>query len=310
MRKAFISRLIELAGEDENIFLLVGDIGFGLVEPFADRFPDRYINIGIAEQNMASIATGLALSGKNVFCYSIANFPTIRCVEQIRNDICVHNANVTIAAGGTGLIYGALGTTHHTTEDIAIMRALPNMTVVVPGDPLEASSATKVIGKHSGPCYLRLGRTGDPAVYREEPDFQIGRAITVLEGRDITLIASGGLLYNALQAAEELAGKGIKARLLSMPVIKPLDNDAVLAAAREIGAIITIEEHSIIGGLGSAVAEALAEAGIPNLAFKRMGIPDEFCGHVGNQDYLRKHYRLSVEDIVNTAQSLLNRNKR
>jgi transketolase len=305
LRKAFVSRLIDLAAEDQNIFLLIGDIGFGLVEPFAERFPERFINIGIAEQNMAGIATGLALSGKKVFCYSIANFPTIRCVEQIRNDICAHKADVTIVAGGTGLIYGALGHTHHTTEDIAIMRAIPDMTVVVPGDPLEAAAATSAIYRHAGPCYLRLGRTGDPAVYREEPGLKPGEAVTILDGNDITLIASGGLLFNALKAAEDLSRKGIKPRLLSIPFIKPLDKDSVVKAAEETGAVITIEEHSIIGGLGSAAAEALAEAGIPGLKFKRIGIPDEFCRQVGNQDYLRDYYGLSPTDIAGIAQSLL-----
>lgn len=305
MRKAFISRLINLAADDESVFLLIGDIGFGLVEPFAERFPERFINIGIAEQNMTGIATGLALSGKKVFCYSIANFPTIRCVEQIRNDICAHNADVTIVAGGTGLIYGALGHTHHTTEDIAIMRALPDMTVVVPGDPLEAAAATSAIYRHDCPCYLRLGRTGDPAVYREEPELKFGEAVAILDGKDITLIASGGLLFNALKAAEELASKGIKPRLLSMPFIKPLDKAALIKAAEETGAVITIEEHSIIGGLGSAAAEVLAEAGVPRLKFKRLGIPDEFCRQVGNQDHLRDYYGLSPTAIAGVAQSLL-----
>lgn len=307
MRKSFIEKLVESARKDESIYLLVGDIGFGLVEPFAEQYPDRFINAGIAEQNMMGVATGLALSGKNVFCYSIANFPTIRCVEQIRNDICVHKANVTIAAGGTGLLYGALGTTHHSTEDIAIMRALPNMTVAVPGDPMEAAAVTEAIIKHSGPCYLRLGRTGDPAVYKEKPDCEIGKAITIRDGKDITLIASGGLLHNALKAAEQLSGYGIETRLLSMPFIKPLDNDAVLAAARDTGAIITIEEHSVIGGLGSAVAEVLAENDGTNIFFRRMGIPDEFCHETSNQDGLRHYYSLSAGDIANNARLLVKR---
>lgn len=305
MRKAFVSKLVDLAIEDDSIFLLAGDIGFGLLEPFIEQFSDRFINTGIAEQNMTGIATGLALSGKNVFCYSIANFPTIRCVEQIRNDICAHKANVTIVAGGTGLIYGSLGHTHHATEDIAIMRALPNMTVIVPGDPLETAAATAAIRLHAGPCYLRLCRTGDPAVYKDEPELKFGEAVTILDGSDITLIASGGLLFNALKAAEELAGKGIKARLLSVPFIKPLDRTEVVKAAEETGAVITIEEHSVIGGLGSAVAEVLAETGVPNLKFKRIGIPDEFCSRVGNQDYLRDYYGLSPTDIAGVVQSML-----
>lgn len=307
MRAAFIRTLIDSARADGRIFLLVGDVGYSLVEPFAQEFPDRFINIGIAEQNMTGIAAGLALCGKVVFIYSLANFPTLRCLEQVRNDICYHNANVKIVASGGGLVYGSLGVTHHVTEDLAIMRVLPNMTVIAPGDPVEAELATRAIAEQSGPCYLRLSKTGDPFVYKAVPDFQIGKAITVREGSDLTLIAIGGMLYNTVQAAERLVQQGIKARILSMHTIKPLDVEAVLAAAQETSAIITIEEHNIIGGLGSAVAEVLAESGISGIsgiAFKRMGIDDSFCSEVGSQEYLRRIYSLSIEDVVKVVQSL------
>lgn len=305
MRAAFISTLIDLARKDERIFLLVGDVGYSLVEPYAQEFPRRFVNIGIAEQNMVGIAVGLALSGKTVFAYSIANFPTLRCVEQIRNDVCYHNANVKIVTAGGGLIYGALGTTHHVTEDVAIMRVLPNMTVVAPGDPAEAALATRATAEWSGPCYLRLGRTNDPQVHQTTPDFQIGKAIKLCEGQDITLIASGGVLHNTVQAAQQLAQQRIQSRVLSMHTIKPLDKVAVLSAATETGAIVTIEEHNIIGGLGSAVAEVLAEENNPNVAFMRMGIPDEFCTRVGSQAYLRELYCLSVEGIVSSVKKLM-----
>ncbi len=304
MRAAFVRTLIDSARADERIFLLVADVGYSLVEPFAQEFPDRFINIGIAEQNMMGIATGLAISGKIVFAYSLANFPTLRCVEQIRNDVCYHNANVKIVASGGGLAYGALGVTHHVTEDLAIMRALPNMTVIAPGDPTEAALATRAAAEFPGPCYLRLARTGDPVVHEAVPDFQIGKAITVREGSDLTLIAIGEMLYNTVQAAERLVQQGIKARILSMHTIKPLDVEAVLVAVQETSAIITIEEHNIIGGLGSAVAEVLAESGISGIAFKRMGINDSFCSEVGSQEYLRRIYSLSVEDIVKAVQLL------
>ncbi len=309
MRAAFIRSLIELARENEGIFLLVGDVGYSLVEPYAQEFPHRFVNIGIAEQNMTGIAAGLALCGKIVFCYSIANFPTLRCVEQIRNDICYHNANVKIAAGGGGLIYGALGTTHHVTEELAMMRALPNMTVMAPGDPVEAALATRAVAEWPGPCYLRLGRTGDPKVHQANPDFQIGKALKVREGGDITLIASGGVLYNTMQAAQHLARQGIESRVLSMHTIKPLDKAAVLSAAAETGAIITIEEHTIIGGLGSAVAEVLSEGESLNIAFLRVGIPDEFCYQVGSLEYLREVYSLSVNGIVSSVKKLMERRK-
>jgi len=305
LRAAFISALIDLARNDESIFLLVGDVGYSLVEPYAQEFPQRFVNIGIAEQNMTGIATGLALCGKNVFVYSIANFPIMRCVEQIRNDICYHNANVKIVTAGGGLVYGPLGTTHHVTEDLAIMRALPSMTVIAPGDPVEAALATRATAEWLGPCYLRLGRTKDPQVHQATPDFQIGKALKLCEGKNVTLIASGGLLYNTVQAAQQLAQHGIEARVLSMHTIKPLDKMAVLSAAEETNAIVTVEEHNIIGGLGSAVAEVLSEEDNLNVAFRRMGLPDEFCTQVGSQECLRKVYSLSVEGIVSSVKQLM-----
>lgn len=305
MRASFISGLIELAREDENIYLLVADVGYRLVEPYAEEFPDRFVNIGIAEQNMIGIATGLALSGKTVFAYSIANFPIFRCLEQIRNDVCYHRADVKIVTAGGGLVYGALGSTHHVTEDLALMRALPNMTVVAPADPVEAALAVRAIAGQQGPCYLRLGRTGEPNIHKITPgDFQIGKALKVRDGGDIALIASGGIVYNAMQAAQQLAGQGIESRVLSMHTIKPLDKEAVLSAG-ETGAIVTIEEHSIIGGLGSAVAEVLSEGSNSNVAFMRVGIPDEFCAQVGSHEYLREIYSLSVGGIVASVKKFM-----
>jgi len=305
MRTSFIQTLIDLAKVDERIFLLVGDLGYSVVEHFAEKFPKRFVNVGVAEQNMTGIAAGLALCGKIVFTYSIANFPTLRCLEQIRNDVCYHNASVKIVAVGGGLAYAALGMTHHGTEDMAIMRALPNMTVVAPGDPVESALATQAVVEHPGPCYLRLGKTGEPTIHHIAPDFQIGKAITVRDGDDVTLIAIGGILYNAVRAAEQLAQRGIQARVVSMHTLKPLDAEVVLAAARETDAIITIEEHSIIGGLGSAVAEVLAELNHSSIFFKRLGIKDEFCSQVGSREYLMESYSLSVEGIVKSLMGWL-----
>lgn len=305
MRAAFIRTLINLARTDQSIFLLVGDVGYGLVEPFAEEFPDRFLNVGIAEQNMIGIATGLALCDKIVFAYSLANFPTLRCLEQIRNDVCYHNANVKIVSSGGGLVYGALSMTHHVTEDLAIMRALPNMTVVAPGDPVEAALATQATAQQAGPCYLRLSRTGDPVIHQATPNFQIGKAIRMRDGIDITLIATGGILYNTMKAAEELSRQGIQARVLSMHTVKPLDTDAVLTASQETGAIITIEEHNILGGLGGAVAEILMESGNSHILFRRLGINDSFCSKVGSQNYLRGMYGLSIQDIARQAIQVL-----
>ncbi|MBA7668415.1 Apulose-4-phosphate transketolase subunit B [subsurface metagenome] len=264
--------------------------------------------MGVAEQNLTGIATGLALSGKCVFTYSIANFPTLRCLEQIRNDVCYHNADVKIVAVGGGLAYGALGMTHHATEDLAIMRALPSMTVIAPGDPVEAALAAQAAVIKNGPCYLRLGKAGEPVVHKATPYFQIGKAIMIRDGADITLISTGGMLYNTLKAAEELAQHNIQARVLSMHTLKPLDVKAIQEAARETRAILTIEEHNITGGLGSAVAEVLSESGI-NIAFARLGIADCFCNQVGSQEYLRGFYSLSIQGITGKARQLLVRIK-
>ena len=297
MRNAFIRTLLKLAESDERIHVVVADLGFGVMEPFATKFPRRFLNVGVAEQNMTGIATGLALSGKIVFTYSIANFPTLRCLEQIRNDVCYHHANVKIVSVGGGLGYGALGVSHHATEDIAVMRALPGLTVVAPGDPVETEHAVRALGERVGPAYLRLGKSGEPIVHKRPINFRLGEAIRVIEGTKITLLATGTMLHATVQAAERLAQRGLAAGVLSLPTIKPLDAGAVLSAARESRAVLTVEEHSIIGGLGSAVAEVLAECGNP-VRFKRLGLPPVFTTAVGSQDFLKAAYRLSVEGLV------------
>jgi transketolase len=305
MRSAFIRTLVELAEQDRRVNLIVGDLGFGVVEPFVERFPRRFVNAGVAEQDMTGIAAGMALCGKVVFTYSIANFPTLRCFEQIRNDVCYHNADVKVVSVGGGLAYGALGVTHHATEDIAVMRALPNMTVVAPGDPLEAELATRALVAQPGPAYLRLGRSGEPLVHSKGIDFQIGKSIQLTEGSDVTLIATGTMLYTAIQVAERLSQEGIQARVLSMHTIKPLDAEAVLAAASETEAIVTMEEHSVLGGLGSAVAEILAENPEFRVPFKRFGLPPTFTCLVGSQDYLKEAYSLTVTGILSSLLEIL-----
>ncbi len=304
MRGTFFKTLMELAESDDRIYLLVADIGFGVVEPFADKFPRRFLNVGVAEQNLTGVAAGIAMTGKIVFTYSIANFPTLRCFEQIRNDVCYHKANVKIVSVGGGYSYGPLGMTHHATEDIAVLRALPAMTVVAPGDPIEVRAATRAIVEHQGPCYLRLGRAGEPTIHDSAITFQLGKAIEVRDGDAITIISTGALLQNVVRVADTLAARGIQARVLSMHTIKPLDEDAILAAARETRAIVTVEEHSVIGGLGGAVAECLAESG-SSVPFKRLGLPSAFSAHIGSQEYLRSQSNLSPDGILNALESLL-----
>jgi transketolase len=305
MRGAFFRALLTLAEQDDRVNLIVGDLGFGVVEEFAQRFPERFLNAGVAEQNMTGLAAGMALSGKVVFTYSIANFPILRCLEQVRNDVCYHNANVKIVAVGGGLSYGSLGSTHHATEDLAIMRSLPRMVVVAPGDPAEAEAATQAVAAHPGPCYLRLGRAGESRVHRGEIDFRLGKAIQVRDGKDLTLISTGGLLETAVQVAESLHHAGLQTRVLSMHTVKPLDADTVLAAARETGAIFTLEEHSVIGGLGGAVAELLAESSEVQVPFKRFGLPSAFMSIVGTQAYLRAQHGLSADPLATAIRSIV-----
>jgi transketolase len=305
MRGAFFRALLELAEQDERVHLVVGDLGFGVVEEFARRFPKRFLNAGVAEQNMTGIAAGMALSGKIVFTYSIANFPILRCLEQVRNDVCYHDANVKIVAVGGGLAYGSLGSTHHATEDLAIMRSLPRMVVVAPGDPVETEAATRAVTAHEGPCYLRLGRAGEARVHRTQIDFHLGKAIEMRQGRDLTLISTGGMLETAMQIADLLEHAGVQARLLSMHTVRPLDTAAVESAVRETGGVFTLEEHSVVGGLGGAVAEFLAETWEVPVAFKRFGLPSDFSSFVGSQEYIRARHGLSAEAVARAIHAKL-----
>ncbi|MGA2255754.1 MAG: transketolase C-terminal domain-containing protein [Thermoguttaceae bacterium] len=305
MRTTFIQTLTELAARDPRITLIAGDLGFGVVIDFARRFPSQFLNAGVAEQNMTGVAAGMALAGRIVFTYSIANFPTLRCLEQIRNDICYHRANVTVVAVGCGFAYGALGMTHHATEDLAILRSLPEMAVIAPADPAETMAAVRAAAAGIGPVYLRLGRAGEPAVHPGPIDWQLGKAITVRDGGDLTLISTGGMLATSMAVAKALAEAGTSARVLSMHTVKPLDMEAILCAARETRRVVTLEEHSMIGGLGGAVAEVLAEAGLPGVCFRRMALPPVFNTAVGEQAYLCRIHGLDCQSIVVRVQKLL-----
>jgi len=305
LRTAFIEALNELADKDPRVCLVVGDLGYSVIEEFADKHPDQFVNAGVAEQNMIGLAVGMALSGKVVFTYSIANFGTLRCLEQIRNDVCYHRANVKVVAVGCGLAYGNLGVTHHASEDVAIMRALPNMTVVAPGDPIEARLGTRAVVALDGPAYLRLGRAGEPVVHADEPAFVLGRAITMREGSDLTLIASGSMLATADRIAAQLAEKGLSVRLLSMHTIKPLDREAIVRAATETRFVFTLEEHSIEGGLGGAVAEVMAELDGSRALLKRIGLRPQFNAVVGDQKYLKSLHGLDEEGVMKTIQPII-----
>jgi len=307
MRIAFIETVYELAEQDDRIWLLTGDLGFSVLERFARRFPKRYVNMGVAEQNMTGVASGLAFEGKTVFTYSIANFPVMRCMEQIRNDVCYHNLSVKIVAVGGGVAYGAAGYTHHAVEDLAVMRALPNMTVLAPGDPVEARLATRAVVDLDGPCYLRLGKGGEPVVHETAPAFQIGKALVVREGSDVTIISTGGILGEVMTAANQLAPQ-IQARVLSMPTVKPLDDGAIIRAANQTKLLVTVEEHSSVGGLGNAVAQVLSMMPRPeDCDWIMLSLGDAPLQTSGNQCYFRDLFGLDSAHIAQTIRERLSR---
>lgn len=303
MRNNFLKALEDLAVKDNRIWLLCGDLGYSVLEKFATRFPNRFLNAGVAEQNMIGVAAGLAMTGKIVFTYSIANFPTMRCYEQIRNDICYHNLNVKIVSVGGGLVYGTHGYTHQAVEDLAAMRILPNMSVLAPGDPMEAIAIAKLAVETQGPCYIRLGKSGEPKMHKHLPEIQIAKAVTIREGHRVTLISTGSILSMTIAASDELVKQGISPTILSMPCLWPLDVNAIIAAAKRGDQIITIEEHGI-GGLGSAVAEVLAISGICT-PFKSLHLQQEPMAITGSQAYLFEQHGLTVQNIVSAARNAI-----
>lgn len=258
MRNAFVRALLDVAESDPAVWLINADLGFSVLEPFAERFPDRFLNVGVAEQNMVGVAAGLALSGYKPFIYSIANFPTQRCLEQIRVDVCYHRAPVTVVAVGGGFVYGSQGYTHHAIEDLAVMRALPGMRVVAPADPAEVDAFVHEIARNPGPSYLRLGRGGEPTLHAEPFARAPLAPIQMRDGDDVALIATGAILAEVLGAAELLAQIGISARVFSAPLLKPLDEGVLLSQIEGVDLVVTIEEHSLIGGLRDAIAPLLA----------------------------------------------------
>ncbi|WP_061808969.1 transketolase family protein [Rossellomorea vietnamensis] len=298
MRDTFVKTLIDIAKNDKNVHLITGDLGFGVLKPFWEQLPEQFTNAGIAEQNMTSFAAGMALEGKTVFTYSIGNFPTLRAIEQIRNDCAYHNANVKIVCVGGGFVYGSLGMSHHATEDLAIMRALPDVTVLAPGDLVEAEYATRAIYEHQGTCYLRLGRGGEKRIHDNIDDFQIGKAIKINDGENIAIFSTGAIFDEAMEASEILNENGIKPALYTFPTVKPIDRETIEECAKYYDLIVTVEEHNIIGGFGSAVSEVLAELVGTKARVLKVGLNDKYSSIVGSQKYLRDMYGMSAREIV------------
>jgi transketolase len=290
MRDAFAKELLEIAQTRPDVYLLVGDIGHGVFDEFRASFPDRFINMGIAEQNMVGVAAGMALEGKRPIVYTIATFGTMRCYEQIRNDVCLHNLPVTIVGVGAGLSYGALGPTHHAIEDIAIMRAMPGMDVYAPIDPEGVRKFLNIALNNAEPVYLRLGKNGEPELKFEW-----------IVGGQVLVLGCGPIFKVAQEAADILSSQGV--RCVSYPVekLKPFNQQWMFQTSR---VVVTLEEHSVIGGLGSIVAEALAEIG-HNKKLLRLGIPDKFISTVGDRDYLLKELNLTPDGVAQTIMDLL-----
>lgn len=297
MRDAFVRALMREAAADPRLTLITGDLGFGVLRPFWETYPAQFINAGIAEQSMTSMAAGLALTGRTVLTYSIGNFPTLRCLEQIRNDCAYHGANVKIVCVGGGFVYGSLGMSHHATEDIAALRAIPGVTVFAPGDPAEVEAVVPVLLRTEGTCYLRLGRGGEPTLHTEPvKDWTLPRALTLHEGKDVAILSAGGILTQTVEAARLLAERGVEAEVVSFPCVKPLDTEKIAELCRRFRHLVTVEEHTIVGGFGGAVCEAAAETG-SGCRIHRIGMPDIFATAVGNQQYLRGCYGMDAASV-------------
>jgi transketolase len=291
MRTTFVNTLLDLAEKDERVFLLTPDMGYSVLESFRERFPDRFFNTGIAEQNTIGVAAGLAKSGKIVYVYSIIPFVTMRCYEQVRLDLAYNNTQVRIVGIGAGLTYGSLGPSHHAYEDIAIMRAIPNMKIICPGDPVETKVLIRDTYDIEGPVYIRLGKNGEPKIHQDETKIKFGKAIEITNGNKFALITTSNMLETGYRWISEWKKEGINGKLISMPTIKPFDNEFIKKLIKEEIPIITLEEHSIIGGLGSSVAEIIAESG-NGVNFKRIGINDKFSHFIGNHEFQRKKHNL------------------
>lgn len=285
MRTETIDTLLDYARIHPDVMLLTADLGYSVLERFAEALPAQYANVGVCEQAMAGIGAGLALSGRRVVIYSIANFPTLRCLEQLRNDVCYHDLPVTVVAVGGGLAYGPQGYTHHGIEDLGIMAMLPNMAVACPADPHEAMELLPQMLERRRPAYLRLGRAGEPVLHSPDTAITLGRAVWVRRGHDVALLATGPILGRTLKACDALMSRGVSVSVASFPTIRPLDVAAVEEAARTHRAILSIEEHVVEGGFGSRMAEALLASGL-TVRFGKFGVTEALRGKIGSQAWL------------------------
>lgn len=303
MRTAYLDSLYDLASKDKRVYAMISDNGAIVYDKYRRDLAEQYLNLGISEANMLGMAAGMASCGKIPFAYTIGAFLAYRAFEFIRNDICLQRQNVKIVGTGAGEVYSALGPTHHSTEDLGGLRSMPNLTILSPASPLEVKKATVAAYEYEGPVYLRLGTNKEPEIYNKDYTFEIGKGVTVKEGNDITLIGTGSIVKDILDAAELLQKDGIQAKVINIHTIKPIDKEIIYKAIEETGKIITVEDHNIIGGLGSAVAEVVAEFG-KGVAFKRLGLQGFSCGY-GSYAQLKAINGIGVERIYSEAKLLL-----
>jgi transketolase len=305
MRDRFIQTLSRLAEFDQRLILITGDLGFGVFDEYRRRFPKQFINAGVAEQNMTLVATGMALEGFTVFTYSIGNFSTLRCLEMIRNDAAYHRANVKVVSIGGGFSYGALGISHHSTEDLAIMRSLPNVTTLSPTSLGEVTAATEVAANTNGTFFIRLDKDFGPDGSPSDP-FVLGRPRKLLSGKDVALFATGGILSEAIRAADKLQSTGISVSVYSVHTMNPIEADRFVEAATTHRSLVTLEEHTINGGLGGLILETLSDYAAVPKSFLRIGLNRCFSSVVGSQSYLRSVYKMDADHIASRIKEIIN----
>ena len=309
MRKTCLDMVFELARQDERIFFIGSDLGVGVLKQFKEELPDRFLMEGVSEANIIGLAAGLALEGKIPYINTIATFLTRRCFEQVVIDLCLHHANVRLLGSGGGLVYAPLGPTHLAVDDLAILRAVPNMTIVAPADAEEMRRLMPQTVDYPGPIYIRLAKGYDPVVSRADFPFEIGKAIAMREGADALLVTTGVGLQVSLEAAQQLAARGLEASVLHVHTVKPLDTATLLESITRVPVVVAVEEHTVIGGLGSAVAEVIAEAAFDTpKRFRRVGIPDHFVDQYGSQNSLMAHCGITAERVAALVQELALRN--
>lgn len=296
MRTAILKEVQQIMRKNQQTYFLTGDLGYNSLEEIEKEFPTRFINVGVAEQNMIGIASGLALSGKKVYIYSIIPFLLMRCYEQIRNDVCYHDLDVTLLGIGAGLTYGILSSTHFALEDIAILRPLPNMNIFSPADETEAVLGIKAFATYKHPLYIRIGARQEPTVYSQSYEFEIGKGVVLQRGNDLVIYTSGTIIPEVKKAAELLDKNGLKATIVNIHTIKPLDEGLISKKAKDKKLAVVVEEHGIIGGLGSAVCEVLSSKN-PEVKIIRIGVEDKVIKKVGTRDYLRKNLKLDFMGI-------------